>query len=1101
MSSVIRIKRSSGILAPSSLKTAEMAYAYGTGTQSNQGDRLFIGTGDDGSGNAVSVTTIGGSYFTDMLDHVHGTLTASSAIVVDADRKVSQLLSGNIVIDGVTDRISGLVAPIEMSGAATKGYVDSAVSDLRSDLDSANTTTIAGLRSDLDSATTELRADIDSAVNAISPTFSFTGDAGSDTVTLEDSSLRFQGIPGQMLAVVTDNRVQLGLQATNVTPGNYGSTTKIPTIEVDYYGRIDSIGEASIELTGGLGMDVTTTASGTTIAQTQSPLYSTLTNGLVNSGFASMSIPNFTIDATGRIQDVTLVGTQVNIGLIDSLGYNPFGATFTAGGAGAAARTIGVIGNFGIKSELEITNGAGGTPGRMAWNLSVDSAQLTGAVSGIAGGSWSHDSNAVVLSTTDSNEFKIVIDDFGQGISTDTIHSTSGDTITIAPNTDSGGTIVLGTRYGYGIAQGNHALDLTNVGLKAGLVKGETVGTTSLGSWAIPFGSANLYYDLGFFGGQSHINIRDNADSALTVSARTTTGTTTADMMRFNTADSEIRFNVDAALDNNKIFKFGDSGQGFIGRETVDNWLWVSNRNSTLGLSGSTIHLYSNATNDDAKAIAIQGDLVPIYSPTTTFDVGRASGTMFQNAYFAGNITSQLDATDSEHVVNKRQLDSGLASVQLDSATWDETTNTLNITLGGDLTPVTINEFDDSVVIYNDKNLVFGNGYTWNGNPVPGRTTMRHDTTDHWFEIFADSHTTAMEIAAKGITLIGYDPGYDFRSGFGALSGNGYINLDGNVVPAIGRGSSLYNQGYRRDLGKSNTRFGTVYADHFNRPQVVDSGVYGSQTAIPVLTINSSGLIDSAGTVPLATTLNINADAGTGDVALLDSSIEVAGGFNVNTRVADNVVTVHLDSDVLGLTSLTVDNVKIDGNTISSTDSSNTLFIDPFPVGDSGDLVIRGNLIVQGTQTTVNSSVVSLNDKNLVLADSAATAAIADGAGLTVGGDQFDSTATKPQFVFDAATYRWDPNLPIDIPFVSLDSAVFLNGVALREVMEDHLDNFFGVDSNNAITITYDDIANTMTWKGTDASTTQKGVSSFDSSNFTITAGHVAVTVLDGGTW
>ena len=142
-----------------------------------------------------------------------------------------------------------------------------------------------------------------------------------------------------------------------------------------------------------------------------------------------------------------------------------------------------------------------------------------------------------------------------------------------------------------------------------------------------------------------------------------------------------------------------------------------------------------------------------------------------------------------------------------------------------------------------------------------------------------------------------------------------------------------------------------------------------------------------------------------------------------------------------------------------------------------------------------------MNDKNLVLADSAATAAVADGAGITVGGDQFDSTATKPQFVFDAATYRWDPNLPIDIPFVSLDSAVFLNGVALREVMEDHLDNFFGVDSNNAVTITYDDVANTMTWKGTDATTSQKGVSSFDSSNFTITAGHVSVAVLDGGTY
>ena len=92
MASIIRIKRSTGILAPSSLKTAELAYAYGVGTQANKGDRLFIGTGDNGAGGATAITVIGGSYFTDMLDHVSGTLTASSAIIVDSDKKIDQLL-------------------------------------------------------------------------------------------------------------------------------------------------------------------------------------------------------------------------------------------------------------------------------------------------------------------------------------------------------------------------------------------------------------------------------------------------------------------------------------------------------------------------------------------------------------------------------------------------------------------------------------------------------------------------------------------------------------------------------------------------------------------------------------------------------------------------------------------------------------------------------------------------------------------------------------------------------------------------------------------------------------------------------------------------
>ena len=41
-----------------------MAYAYGTGTASNGGDRLYIGTGGtDGSGNANSID-VAGKYFT-----------------------------------------------------------------------------------------------------------------------------------------------------------------------------------------------------------------------------------------------------------------------------------------------------------------------------------------------------------------------------------------------------------------------------------------------------------------------------------------------------------------------------------------------------------------------------------------------------------------------------------------------------------------------------------------------------------------------------------------------------------------------------------------------------------------------------------------------------------------------------------------------------------------------------------------------------------------------------------------------------------------------------------------------------------------------------
>ena len=103
MSTVIQIKRSSNTSAPSTLKLGELAYTYGTGTQGNLGDRLFIGEGGvDGSGDANNITVIGGQYFVDKLDHVDGTLTASSAITVDSNSAIDTLTIGNSATVGGT---------------------------------------------------------------------------------------------------------------------------------------------------------------------------------------------------------------------------------------------------------------------------------------------------------------------------------------------------------------------------------------------------------------------------------------------------------------------------------------------------------------------------------------------------------------------------------------------------------------------------------------------------------------------------------------------------------------------------------------------------------------------------------------------------------------------------------------------------------------------------------------------------------------------------------------------------------------------------------------------------------------------------------------
>lgn len=102
MSTIIKIKNSGVSGSPSALATGELAYSYLTGTLSNGGERLYIGTGteDAQTGAAANIEVIGGTYFTSKLDHTPGTLTASSALIVDSNSKIDIFNVDNLRLDG-----------------------------------------------------------------------------------------------------------------------------------------------------------------------------------------------------------------------------------------------------------------------------------------------------------------------------------------------------------------------------------------------------------------------------------------------------------------------------------------------------------------------------------------------------------------------------------------------------------------------------------------------------------------------------------------------------------------------------------------------------------------------------------------------------------------------------------------------------------------------------------------------------------------------------------------------------------------------------------------------------------------------------------------
>ena len=81
MALTLQIKRSTGSTAPGSLADGELAYTHGN-------EKFYIG---DGS----TVKVIGGKSFNDIIDHTAGTLTASSAIIVDSNKAIDDLIIGN----------------------------------------------------------------------------------------------------------------------------------------------------------------------------------------------------------------------------------------------------------------------------------------------------------------------------------------------------------------------------------------------------------------------------------------------------------------------------------------------------------------------------------------------------------------------------------------------------------------------------------------------------------------------------------------------------------------------------------------------------------------------------------------------------------------------------------------------------------------------------------------------------------------------------------------------------------------------------------------------------------------------------------------------
>ena len=141
-------------------------------------------------------------------------------------------------------------------------------------------------------------------------------------------------------------------------------------------------------------------------------------------------------------------------------------------------------------------------------------------------------------------------------------------------------------------------------------------------------------------------------------------------------------------------------------------------------------------------------------------------------------------------------------------------------------------------------------------------------------------------------------------------------------------------------------------------------GQAGSATAVPVITVNAKGLVTAVSTASISTSYDLAADSGTTNAVAGGETLTIAGGTGVDTVVSGNTVTASIGQSVGTSDAVSFGNITTSGYLRGPA----TFTIDPATHADNtGTVVIAGNLTVNGTQTTVDSTTVAIGDNIMVL--------------------------------------------------------------------------------------------------------------------------------------
>jgi hypothetical protein len=339
MAQIVKIKRSNTTAVPTSLNQGEMAY-------SSDSDKLFIGQPGD-----AEVTVIGGKLYMNMLDHTAGTLTASSALIADANSKLDQLKVDNLTFNGNTIVTSDTNGDMTLTPNGTGDLILDGVKWPQADGTASYILTTNGSGQAAWSA-------------PASSSFTLSADTGSNDTFNTGETLTFNG-GTNIASVVADNAVtfngltdaQIRALVSVTDAGGDGSLAyNNGTGVITYTGP--SSAEVRAHITAGTGVVYSggEVSIGQAVATTSNVTFNNVT---VDGTLVSDDITTGTLTTSGHLivtGDMTVNGTTTTVNTSTMTVEDPLMA-LASGNNAADAVDIGFYGLHDTSGSLDLYSG------------------------------------------------------------------------------------------------------------------------------------------------------------------------------------------------------------------------------------------------------------------------------------------------------------------------------------------------------------------------------------------------------------------------------------------------------------------------------------------------------------------------------------------------------------------------------------------------------------------------------------------------------------------------------------------------------------------------------------------------------------------------